>query len=703
MITFGRRFALLVAFAMCAGGLLAYDTYYWVDSGDHDMAAAANWRLNSAAGEVPATFPPTLDTATSGGTHPLLRMPAGSTLALPNDSSLTVNWMSVQDANAECSIDLGAASKILYLFGGSDASFWVGGNYPSGQKVTLKSGTIKKYAGATRRNNIRLGGAVGNRGALATFTADGVDARIDDMAAVLDSGNIIFCLTNGATMRSSQGNAVSFGTGVDNAVFRVAGEGSLFAMTSGNRGIMMGDAAPAATPVMSGGTVEVLDGGAISNVYGIVGNRSGYHAALVDNGKWYANNSLAIGSYATSDNNSVTIRNKSRYAYAQGATAGNCTITVGEYGHGNRLLVEDSELEVTTVFVGKRNGASGNSATFSNVAFLASTAVFVGGKGDDGYGLAATNNSVTVVDCALGTAESPAVQIVVGSGVHACSNRLDLVRTEWHPTGAYFGIGGETSTSAVSPTNQWFNVMRLDESTVSYPRNYVYLGRNGCSNGLELVNSSTFVANNLQVGDSVKNQIRPTCGNSIYIGKDSLLRVTENFFFFPERARLVMDDGTFRAEKVINWHYYWSKTQGKTVDNLNDVEADGVTFDTELKFMGSKPRFEFTNSGRSLGFDASVKLSFELPDAPYANAAIYGAYNVSFANVASYSFDLSGVGAQGGKYVLAEAAGTLTVNSAELARMNAALPSTRKARVYVGGKQLILRVGSTLGLSVIVK
>ena len=26
---------------MCAGGLLAYDTYYWVDSGDHDMAAAA--------------------------------------------------------------------------------------------------------------------------------------------------------------------------------------------------------------------------------------------------------------------------------------------------------------------------------------------------------------------------------------------------------------------------------------------------------------------------------------------------------------------------------------------------------------------------------------------------------------------------------------------------------------------------------------
>ena len=138
----GRRFVILAAVAMCAGDLLAYDTYYWVDSGDHDMAAVANWRLNSATGEVPATFPPTLDTATSGSTHPLLCMPTGSTLSLPNNDTLTVNWMSVQDANAECSINLGAASKILYLFGGGDASFWVGGNYPNGQKATLISGTL---------------------------------------------------------------------------------------------------------------------------------------------------------------------------------------------------------------------------------------------------------------------------------------------------------------------------------------------------------------------------------------------------------------------------------------------------------------------------------------------------------------------------------------------------------------------------------
>ena len=703
MIAFGRRFALLAAFAMCAGGLLAYDTYYWVDSGNHDMAAAANWRLNSATGEVPATFPPTLDTATTGATHPLLRIPAGSTLSLPNSNSLTVNWIVVQDANADCTIDLGSASKTLTLFGGGDASFWIGHNYPNGQKVTLKSGTIQRYSGTTRRNNIRLGAAATSRGKVASFIADGGSARIVDMQAGLESGNVVFCLTNGATFLTSQANAIWHSTGVSNAIFRVAGEGSLFAMTSSNRGILMGDAAPAATPVRSGGTVEVLDGGAISNTYGIVGNNSGYHSVLVDNGRWYASNGLTIGSVATSDNNSVTIRNKSRYVCAQGANINYCTMVVGEYGHGNSLQVEDSELEVKSVSVGKRNGASGNSATFSNVTFLTSTAMYIGGKNDDGNGLAATNNSVTVVDCKMGTAESPAVQIVVGSGTHACSNRLDLVRTEWHPSGSYFGIGGETSTSTVNPTNQWFNVMRLDESTVSYLRDYVYLGRNGCSNSLELVNSSTFVAHNLQVGDSKPNQIRATVGNSIYIGKDSLLCVTDNLFFYPERARLVMDDGTFRVEKVINWHYYWSTTQGKTVDNLNDAEADGVTFDTEIKFMGSNPRFEFTNSGRGLGFDAGERLSFVLPESPYENAAIYGAYNVSFANVADYSFDLSGVGAQGGKYVLAEAAGTLTVNSAELARMNAALPSTRKARVYVSGKQLIIRVVSTLGFSVIVR
>ena len=178
------------------------------------------------------------------------------------------------------------------------------------------------------------------------------------------------------------------------------------------------------------------------------------------------------------------------------------------------------------------------------------------------------------------------------------------------------------------------------------------------------------------------------------------MRVTTYLTVYPERARLVMDDGTIRAEHVINWHNYWSKTQGKLVDNLNDAEADGVTFDTELKFIGSKPRFEFTNAGRDLGFDAGERLSFELPESPYAAAAIYGARNVNFTNVADYSFDLSRVGMEGGKYALAEAAGTMTVNAAELERMNAALPPTRSARIYVEGKQLILRVGSTLGFVV---
>lgn len=217
------------------------------------------------------------------------------------------------------------------------------------------------------------------------------------------------------------------------------------------------------------------------------------------------------------------------------------------------------------------------------------------------------------------------------------------------------------------------------------------------------MNSSTLVANNLQIGDYTATQLRPTSGNMLYVGKDSLVRAISHLIVYPERARIVIDDGTFRAESVINWHNYWSKTQNKNVDNLNDAEADGVTFDTELKFMGENPRFEFTNSDRDLGFDAGERLSFVLPELPYANAAIYGARNVNFTNVADYSFDLSGVGVQGGKYVLAEAANALNVNAAELERMNAALPSTRKARIYVSGKQLVLRVGSTLGLSVIIK
>ena len=695
--------AALAINCVCVSGLFAYDTYYWVDSGDHDMAAAANWRLNSATGEVPATFPPTLDTATSGSTHPLLRMPTGSTLALPNYSSLTVNWIGVFDANADCTIDLGSASKTIYLFGGSDASFWIGQNNPNGQRVTLKSGTIQKYDGTTRRNNIRLGGAVASRGALTTFAADGADARLVNMAVNLDSGNVLFCITNGATFLSAQANAANIGTGVSNAVFRVAGAWSLFAMTDRNkRGVMMGDAVPAATPVKSGGTIEVLDGGVVSNIWGAVGNNSGHHSVLVDNGNWYACGDLSIGANAKSDNNCMVVRNNSRFVRADGITS--ASVTVGDSGHGNSLYVEDSDFEANVLYVGYKDGASGNSAVFSNVSFLASTTAYVGGKTEKGSALYATNNSMSLIDCRIGSAESPSVDIVVGSGVYACSNRLDLMRTEWYPAGAYFGVGGAAATSTVSPTNQWFNVLRLDDhSLVSYPVNYVYFGRGGCSNRLEVVNSSTFAAYNLQIGDYTAKQLRPTSGNLLHVGKDSLVRVASNLIVYPERARIVIDDGTFRAESIINWHNYWSKTQGKVVDNLNDAETDGVTFDTEIKFIGSKPRFEFANAGRELGFDAGERISFELPESPYADAVIYGAQNVRFANVAGYSFDLSAVGQAGGKYILAEAAGTLTVNSAELARMNAALPLARKARIYVDGKQLILRVGSTFGFTVIVK
>lgn len=703
-----NAFTILAACAMVStahvGRVFAYDTFYYVDSGDHDMAAAANWRLNSATGEVPATFPPTLDTATSGKTHPLLSIPAGSTLSLPNNNSLTVNWLSVQDPNADCTIDLGSVSKTIYLFGGADASFWVGGNYPNGQKITLKSGTIQRCAGTTRRSNIRLGAAPASRGALATFIADGTDARIVDMQAALDSGNVLFCITNGATFLSAQGSAVNIGTGVDNAVFRVAGAGSLFAMTDRNRrGFMLGDSAPAATPVPSGGTVEVVDGGAVSNIWGAIGNNSGYHAVLVDNGNWYAFGNLDIGANATADNNRMVIRNNSRYVYAAGIAKAP-EMTVGSSGHGNSLHVEDSDFEANALYVGLKNGASGNSAVFSNARFLAPTTVHVGGKTTDGSAFYATNNALSLIDCRIGSAESPSVDIVVGSGAYACSNRLDLVRTEWYPAGAYLGIGGAAGSSSVTLSNQWFNVMRLDDhSLVSYPRNYTYFGRGGCSNRLEVANSSTLDVNHLEIGTHTATQICPTSGNQLYVGKDSLVRVAANLVVYPERARLVMGDGTLRVESVIVWHRYYSSAQGIIVENLNNAEADGVTFDTELAFMGSKPRLEFTNAGRDLGFDAGERLSFELPESPYAAAAIYGARNVNFTNVAGYSFDLSRVGKAGGKYVLAEAAGTLTVNAADLTRMNAALPSDRNANISVDGKQLILKVGNTFGFTLTIQ
>ena len=697
------RFALLAAATAHVGSLFAYDTYYWVDSGNHDMAAAANWRLNSATGEVPATFPPTLDTATSGSTHPLLRVPAGSTLSLPNSSSLTVNWLGVIDANADCTIDLGSASKTLYLFGGSDAAMWIGYNSPNGQKVLFRSGTIAKYDGTVRRNNIRIGAAVGSRGALASFIADGPSARISNMQVSLDSGNVLFCLTNGATHITTANNAIFLSTGVSNATYRVAGAGSLFAMSNGNRALMIGDAAPANPPVRSGSSFEVLDGGVVSNVYGAVGNNSGWHRAVVDNATWYVNNTIGVGSGANADFNRLEFRNNAKFLLAPGANANNNQLTIGGSGHGNILSVSDSEFIATTVHVGRYRGSSDNRAVFTNATLSSSMQVLVGGRSNEGGSVASTNNAAEFVDCELGSESSPALTIIAGSGMDACSNRVDLVRTRWYPKSSYMAVGGEMDSSSIRPTNQCYNVMRLDRSLVSFPANYFYLGRNGDYNRLELANASTVSVANLVVGFSRAGQALPTISNSIRIGEDSLVEVSQNMFFYPKNAKMVLDDGTFRAVSVINWHYYYSESQGKVMDTLAAAEADGVTFDTEIEFKGSHPRFESTNAGRSLGFDASVHLSFALPESPYAEAAIYGAYDVSFVNVASYSFNLDGVGLYGGKYTIAEAARNLTVGTAELERMNAALPSTRKAKIYVEGKKLVLRVGSNAGLAIIFK
>ena len=705
---FGLRLSLLLSTILCLGGLFAYDTYYWKDSGDHDLANAANWRLNDLSGAVPQSFPPSLDTATSGSTHPLLRFKGKSELNLPNCDSLTLNWLGFLDANDECLIDLGNISKTLYLFGGGDACIWIGLNHPSGQKVTLKSGTIQRYNGTTRRNSIRMGAVNTHRGALASFVADGEDARIVDMTANLDSGNVLFCLTNGATFLSAQKNAISIASSTSNAIFRVAGEGSLFAMTApSTRGFMLGDGESSA---MSGGTIEVLDGGVVSNAHGVVGNRSDYHSVLIDNGKWYAycqdDVSLYIGAYSTANNNSVVIRNKSHFTRAKDVTL--VSVRVGSSGSGNSLYVEDSTFDVNSLRIGYYDGASGNSAVFSNTTFSSSMTVNIGGEATKGTANYVTNNAMALIDCKVGTSSSPSMDIVTGSGVDACSNRLDLVRSEWYPAGAYLGIGGAAGNSSVNPSNQWFNVVRLDDhSFVSYPQNYVYLGRGGCSNRLEVVNGSTFIANNFEIGKSAASLLRPTSGNMIYVGKDSLVKISGSLNIYPERAKIVMDSGTLRVGHVVNWHYYYSTEEGNVVSDLKYVEAEGVTFDTEVEFKGSKPRLELTrvddNKDVYLSFDAAVRLSFELPELPYTNAAIYAAEIVEFKRVANYSFDLSKVGKAGGKYVLAEAGDLLKITDDELARMNAALPSDRSAKIEVSGNQLILSVRSMFGLKIIVR
>ena len=757
---------------------LAADSYYWVDSGDHDLMNRSNWRLSNTTGSVPETWPPALDTATTGSTHPYIYVPTSATLALPNHASITLNDLIFNTAGTDSVIDLGSKEKTIKLFGNCDSALWVGQNNPDGERVTLKSGMIMNAAASQRNLAIRLGGAMTTDKRMSGFSVDGPDAVVSNLMVNISSPACEFVVTNGGKAYVGGGNyAIRMNQRMKGSAVRVSGAGSvLHHLTRGNTCFMFGD--NITNPDTTSGGLEITDGGVVTNANGAIGNRAGNFYVKMDDGTWEGQTlTLGAAGAGTSTNNTLTARNGSRLAFTS-------SVGIGTWGGLSSALIESSELVTPTLSIGGRGVGYGYSEmTLTNATFDVST-VYVGGSNGDGpnacnntltirdsiarsktgfyvscrTGGGATNhlvladstlalgdiyvgpdnhggcntvlvtnctlsasfqiggsasasssgssgNAIRIVDSTLGSPAERTTTFEIANGYTDCpsrSNRVELVRSTWYNKATYLGVGGWPGSTNNKQGNDG-NAMILDDHSLVV-----------CTNG------SKFYASDL-LGLGIEGVHRAYTGtNVVYVGKNSEVISTGFLHAAPGGNAFVIDDGLL-APRYLQLHYFYSEAQGKTLDGMAAAEAEyGKTakeiWGTRFVFKGSHPVLRcpgpiatITNTS-GCGFDRSCIVSFEFPEEPYAQPPLQSSQSVSFADGTTVEFDLSKVGIAGGSYVLADQteSGSLTVSATQLAKMQEALDAAakaveRRARIFVDGKKLVVKVSNKYGLLLIVR
>lgn len=708
MKTLNGLFALIcaVAFAEVTG---AVDVYLWQGTaGDGDLANKANWTLN---GSVPETFPPALDTATSGSTHPVFQFDRGGTLALPTQDTLTLQDMVFLGPDTSWTIDLGSREKTLALFGYANAALWLGGNLPDGQRVTVKSGLITRAADAQRNRILRLGAGYTNGTKPSSVTFDGAEAVLSNLVVQVDSPNAVFCLTNGACAFMNESHAFRLNNRTSGGGIRISGEGTVVSQSNaGHNTFLFGDAAPTADE--AAGILEITDGARVTNANACIGRRGGNFTMRMDRGA-FSGGSITLAEMASSTNNALLVQNASRLAL-------NNTLFLGLEGGRNRAVVADSTLTAGTVALG-RKGLGHNALLVTNGVLQC--AVELGGNA--GVAAAASDGNVArFVDTTLGTADAPSVTFQIGDscqGLPSSSNRVELVRSTWPNRATYLGIGG-WGGGAVGRNG---NAMVVDDhSTVScLGADGIVVGGFGFGNRLEVKDGSRLDAHGVLLGRTAKeHDLIGT--NVLFVGKGATIDIRTILQLCPGGNEVIVESGSLTAN-YLRLHYFYSEAQQKAVDGLEAAEGEYGRLAKEIwgsrfVFRGGRPIMRVPNDANGTGswtaclFDRSCRVEFELPACAYEQAVLQSSVGVRFEEGVAYRFDLSHVSRERGRqdYPLASAgaSGTLELKGRAFEEMATALAVASgreglraKLHLSADGKTLLVRVTPRRGLAVILR
>lgn len=715
-------------FACLAGGVIAGPEYVWTDAlGTHDFMSAGNWKVGT---EVPDVFPPELDTTTSGSTHPSFCFKTDATVTMADGTQTTVNWVRANGTDIDVTLDLGAHS-VLSLFGGSDAAFWFGDNYPNGQRVRLVSGTLKGCASPCRHTGFRFGAGVyvaAHESYLPSyFYIDGPTACVRDLQANLGGLHSELCITNGGSFYERSGSNIMMAQNVD-GLLRIAGKGSAFYGAPST--LYMGD--NASTVDVPSYRLHVTDYGMLTNVAGNVGNRgSNFRVRIDKHGVWSPNAAVSLSSYDMATNNVMEVVDGGVFAYPSTVSASSAAVSVGSRGSHNRLTVSNATFKASILRVGWYATAWHNFVDICDSDFSVPTIGIGGTAGDNTTG--GSCNTIRFTGCALGTAENRTTTFEFANCIHetgAASNKIEFVRSSWYNPSTYFGVGGwGNAGTSYCRNNNYNELIFRDHSTADIlnGNNGFIIGRAGHENRLVVTDHSAVTVQG-ETGDvpptgygicvGYATSLQNSCSNELYVGRGSTVSHANYIRVYAPYNRLVIEDGTVTAQEL-GLYYYWSTVQGKVIDSAEYAIEEKAPFDTRLVFKGETPALVIPEDATvkdkgSLDFYGLVILRFELPATPYAAAPLRSGVKIQFHDDCRYEFDFSKVvkTTDWTAYPIAEATGDgqLVISAAELAHLSevaatAAEPFGLRAKVIKSddGKKLILMTREIGGMLLILR
>jgi len=377
-------------------------------------------------------------------------------------------------------------------------------------------------------------------GITSTATVDGTDSiwTVNGSLDIGDAGDGSLTISNGGTVTSTSGELAD-GDTADGFV-TVTGAGSSWTMDGGTGSLFVGEDGT--------GTLNILDGGLVSNTESIIGNASGSTGTALISGSdstWTNIDDLSVGRFGAGEltiADGGSVANRVGYIGREAASSGMATVTgavstwtntnflyvgYGSGGEGSLSVEAGGAVTCTTGFVGNVAGSHGTATVDGLGSTWTTTGTLAVGNG----ALTISNGGSVVTNGLFGTLAAESVWnadvTVVGQG------------SSWSLAGALLTVGFD-GAAAINILDGG-NVVNLDAR----------LAAGTGSTGAVLVSgagSTWTIGGRLGVGGDAGTLVSGGTG-TLHIQPGASVNVAQNIVVFSD-GLVQLEGGTLDAEEI---------------------------------------------------------------------------------------------------------------------------------------------------------